>query len=269
MSEYQFVYFRAIDEPLTDKDLKYMRTQSTRARITRRSFENEYTFGDFHGDVSKMMRRGYDFHLHYANFGIRSLYFRLPQGLPDSEAAWEYLDDESFVFEKDKIGPGGILSIQPGYEPDALDELWDLERIAIRLSRLRAEILGGDLRPFFLARLALAMDYNHDPEEKVPAVPESLEKLSPPQQTLARFYGIRRSLVIAAARIAKRSDEVTSGTTIVELQTAAKMIASEMAAKKAAAAARAREAASKDGQGAGVIPEKSRQTRRAAQRQSL
>lgn len=29
-----------------------------------------------------MMRRGYDVHLHYANFGVRKLMFRLPQGLP-------------------------------------------------------------------------------------------------------------------------------------------------------------------------------------------
>ena len=84
MSEYQYVEFRAIDRPLDDKALAFMQRQSTRAEITRWSFTNEYHFGDFHGNAIEMLRRGYDLHLHYANFGIRKLMFRLPRGLPRS-----------------------------------------------------------------------------------------------------------------------------------------------------------------------------------------
>jgi hypothetical protein len=58
MSEYQYVAFRAINAPVSKKDLAYMRRQSTRAEITPWSFANEYQFGDFHGNAIEMMRRG-------------------------------------------------------------------------------------------------------------------------------------------------------------------------------------------------------------------
>jgi hypothetical protein len=87
MSEYQYVAFRAIDGPVRESNLNYMHKQSSRAEITPWSFENEYHYGDFHGDATEMLRRGYDFHLHYANFGTRRLMLRLPNGLPDLTAA--------------------------------------------------------------------------------------------------------------------------------------------------------------------------------------
>ena len=80
MSEYQYIAFRAVDRPLTDKETAFAETQSSRAEISRWSFENEYHDGDFRGDPDKLLRGGYDVHLHYANFGIRRVLLRLPHG---------------------------------------------------------------------------------------------------------------------------------------------------------------------------------------------
>lgn len=82
MSEYQFVDFIAIDGAVREKDLEYMRNQSARADISPWRFRNEYSYGDFRGNVPEMLRRGYDAHLQYANFGIRKIAFRLSHGLP-------------------------------------------------------------------------------------------------------------------------------------------------------------------------------------------
>ncbi|TWU18857.1 hypothetical protein [Allorhodopirellula heiligendammensis] len=57
MSDYQYIYFSAVDEPLDDKQLEYMRHQSTRAEATRWQSTNEYHYGDFHGNSLEMMRR--------------------------------------------------------------------------------------------------------------------------------------------------------------------------------------------------------------------
>ncbi|MGH7193748.1 MAG: hypothetical protein ACREJM_09475, partial [Candidatus Saccharimonadales bacterium] len=113
MSEHQLISFRAIDRPVSDENLKYMQRQSSRAVITPWSFENEYHDGDFGGDAHEMLRRGYDLHFQYANFGVRNLLIRLPHGLPDARAAEPYLGDEEVRFINDKRGPGGILSIEP------------------------------------------------------------------------------------------------------------------------------------------------------------
>ena len=165
MSEYQYVAFRAIDGPVSESDLKFMEKQSSRAEITPWSFENEYQYGDFRGDAAAMLHRGYDFHFHYANFGVRKLMIRLPNGLPDPKAATPYLDGEGLQFAKDKNGPGGILCIEPFFESGELEDLWEFDGVLDRLLPLRAEILGGDLRPLYLAHLAVASDSNHNPEE--------------------------------------------------------------------------------------------------------
>jgi hypothetical protein len=201
MSEYQYVAFRAIDRAVSEKDMAYMRQQSSRAEITPWSFENEYHYGDFHGNAIEMLRRGYDIHLHYANYGVRTLLIRLPGGLPDTRATKPYLVGDSLRFLKDKNGPGGVLSIEPYYEAGEIDELWDLNVILDRLVPLRAEILDGDLRPLYLAHLAVAQDGNHDPEETVETpVPAGLAEPTATQRALAEFYGFGDALIAAAAR---------------------------------------------------------------------
>jgi len=209
VSEYQYVTFRAIDAPVSKADLAFMRNQSSRAEVTPWSFRNEYHFGDFHGATAKMLRRGYDIHLHYANFGIRKLCVRLPHGLPDSETASSYFEDESFDIEYDDRGNGGILTIAPYHEPGDLDELWDIEPMFERLIPLREEIMQGDLRPLYLAHLVIGMDCNHDPEEWIEGpVPAGLANLTDAQHALAEYYSIDKEVLAAAA---EASDPLRAG----------------------------------------------------------
>lgn len=200
MSEYQYVAFRAIDRPVSEKNLEYMHRQSSRAEITPWSFENEYHYGDFRGNAIEMLQRGYDLHLHYANFGIRKLMIRLPLGLPDPRAFKSYAVKGSLEFLKDKKGPGGCLCIEPYYEPDDLDQLWDVPPLLDDLATLRAELQDGDLRPLYLAHLAVANDSNHDPDETHEApVPGGLDELTGAQDALAELYELSEELIAAAA----------------------------------------------------------------------
>jgi hypothetical protein len=201
MSEYQYVSFRAIDGPVSEKNLEYMERQSSRAEITPWAFDNEYHFGDFRGNALEMLRRGYDIHLHYANFGVRKLLIRLPHGLPDEAAAKPYFVKDSLQFLRDKLGKGGILSIEPYYDPDDLDEIWEIGDFIDRLAPLRAEILDGDLRPLYLAHLAIGCDGEHDPDEEMEGpVPAGLRELTSAQRALMELYGLSDALIAAAAR---------------------------------------------------------------------
>ena len=125
MSEFQWIEFRAIDGPVSPKNLEYMQAQSSRAEITSRSFKIGYHYSEFHGNAVEMLRRGYDFHLNYSNYGIRKLMIRLPQGLPDPVAATPYFGKNALDYIKDKDGPGGIVSVQPFVEPE--NDLHDLD----------------------------------------------------------------------------------------------------------------------------------------------
>ena len=198
MSEYQFIDFIAIDGEVSDKNLKYMRTQSTRAQITGTRFTNEYNFGDFHGDAAEMLRRGYDAHLHFANFGIRKIMFRMPVGLPWSEETFsQYAVEDCLTWDRDKRSAGGILTIEPEADAGTYEEdLYDAESFLERLAPLREMLISGDLRPLFLAWLACA----YDEEAKVPPIPAGLSNLNRPLKALAEFYEIPSALIRTAAK---------------------------------------------------------------------
>lgn len=200
MSEYQYVAFRAVDKPVEPKQLEYMRKQSTRADITPWAFTNEYHYGDFRGDANEMLRRGYDVHLHFANFGTRKLLFRLPRGLPDAGAAAPYLLDDALCFVPDQQGRGGILAIDPYYDPGDYEDYWEFDDLLNLLGPLRTELLEGDLRPLYLAHLAVSRDQNHDPDDVMEAsVPAGLESLTTAQKELAAFYSLDSDLLAVAA----------------------------------------------------------------------
>jgi len=197
MSEYQHLYFAAIDKPLDDKQLAYMERQSTRAEISRWRFTNEYHFGDFHGNAWGMMRRGYDVHLHYANFGIRRLMFRLPGGLPwETESFNAFFTDEGVTWQADKKGPGGILMFDPEADAGTYDEeFFEFEDLEAQLGRMREMLLSGDIRPLYLAWLGCV----GDPDAIEPPVPAGLAECLKELGSMARFYEVSTDLIKAAA----------------------------------------------------------------------
>src|SRR5438874_1180233 len=176
MSEYQFVHFLAIDRPLDEKQLGYMGRQSSRAEISRWEFTNEYHWGDFRGDAAEMLRRGYDVHLHYANYGIRRLMMRLPGGLPCDRPTFEAFCPEYGVeWLADKKGKGGILEISPEADAGTYDDMYDPSTALAAIAPVREELIGGDLRALYLAWLACP----GDEESLEPPVPAGLGKLTP------------------------------------------------------------------------------------------
>jgi hypothetical protein len=203
MSEYQYVEFRAIDRPLDDKALAFMQRQSTRAEITRWSFTNEYHFGDFHGNTIEMLRRGYDVHLHYANFGIRKLMFRLPRGLPlPAKQCRQFLKMDGLRWHKDGKGPGGVLEISPYLEPGEVDDLWDLHEWLDRLVPLRQSLVDGDPRPLYAAWLCATIGNGQEAEElAMPPFPVGLAGKNDALAALLEFYELPPDWLAAAAEI--------------------------------------------------------------------
>ena len=87
MSDYQFVHFLAMDRPLDDEQLAFMREQSQSTKVTHSEFIDEYG-GEydgrnfFQGNHWDMLQQGYDACLNYCSFAIRDLEFHLPGGPP-------------------------------------------------------------------------------------------------------------------------------------------------------------------------------------------
>jgi urease accessory protein UreF len=213
MSEFQYVGFRAIDAPLTDDQLEYMQRQSSRAEITRWSFDNTYHYGDFHGNAAEMLRRGYDIHLHYANFGIRKLMIRLPQGLPATKARCaKYIDGENIVWQADAKGPAGILTISVSADAGILAELWDADSYLDRVVGVRQQLIGGDPRPLYVAWMCGCQSDDIDPESAgEPPVPAGLAESSVAIDAMLAYYDLSSLMVTAAAErslpLSQRADQ--------------------------------------------------------------
>ncbi|WP_375464999.1 hypothetical protein [uncultured Methylobacterium sp.] len=201
MSEYQYYDFLAVDRPLGEADRQALRALSTRARITATRFTNHYEWGNFKGDPAKLVRTWFDLHLYAANWGTRRLMLRLPRRLVDKrrlDAMLRPVEDATLTVSGDDL----ILDIVREAEDDAFggwteadDEGGD-DTLGT-LVPLRADVLAGDLRLFYLLWL-IAVEAGTLP----PDTPEPLPGLGPlngPLAALAAFLRLDSDLVAAAA----------------------------------------------------------------------
>lgn len=213
MSDLQVVKLRAIDRPLTDKQLAFMEKQSSRAEITKWTFDVEYNYSSFRGDVESMLRNGYDICLEFASSYSRRVYIRLPNGLPVSNELWAgCLNADGVEWIQDKNGKGGVLTISPLIE----DAGWlesDGEEYLDCVAKLREMLIAGDLRAIYFVWLCGAISGNEDPEEAMePPVPHGLGEFPMDVAELLYFFEQEPLLVTAAGQGVPKFDGQKSQT---------------------------------------------------------
>ncbi len=190
MSEYQYYEFRAIDRPLTDREVAALGRLSTRAEITRTSFTNVYNFGDFRGDPALLMQKYFDAFVYVANWGTRELMFRLPRKSFNPKAAAPYcVRDRVTVKAKGGHVVVGFVSEEDGGG-------WEEgEGCMSDLIPIRAALAEGDLRPLYLGWLRCAQVGDLEEGENVPPVPKGMNKLSGSLKALADFLRVEPALI--------------------------------------------------------------------------
>jgi len=213
MSEHQIVKFRAIDRPLTTKQLEFMERQSSRAEFSEWAYEVEYHYSEFRGNVDAMLQNGYDIFLNYANYGVREIRLRLAHGLPFPEALWsKYIGDEGLTWTPDKTGKGGILSVAP-FNEEAYEDEWEFDAYLKAATKLRDLLIVGDQRALYVLWLCRATDDNSDVETLMePPVPHGLLNFPEEAKNLLSFFLIDPLLVDAAAIGIPTFDSQTSRT---------------------------------------------------------
>ena len=200
MSEFQVVKFRAVDRPLTDKQMEFMDRQSSRAEFSKWDFSVEYHYSSFRGDIDGMLRNGYDIFIMDSNIGRRELRLRLPMGLPFSKGVISrYLCVEGLSWEKDKNGAGGILCISPALEDVSYLEI-DFGDLFEAATALREMLMSGDLRALYFIWLCCLYDFNQDLEELVePPVPHGLADFPDSVKFLIELFEVDPLIVDAAS----------------------------------------------------------------------
>jgi len=194
MSEYQYYEFQAIDHPLGGAEQDALRALSTRARITATSFTNSYEWGNFKGDPARLMEKWFDLHLYMANWGSRRLMLRWPARLIDRHLLDTFLGEVDYATLR-CVGQNLILDINID---DVESEDWDDgSGWLAALTPLRADVLGGDLRLFYLLWLSGVEGDAFAPDEPEPM--PGIGPLTGALEAFADFFRIDRDLVAAAA----------------------------------------------------------------------
>ncbi len=197
MSEYQYYEFLAIDRPLSDADMRWVRGLSTRAEITPTNFVNTYHWGDFKGDPQKMMERCFDAFVYVSNFGYSRFMLKLPLDAIDIGCAKPYCCGLGARLKKQKT----CVLVEFALEGDPGD--WEFDddgtgRMS-SLAPLRGDLLNGDYRSLYLAWLLNIQYEEFDDDDVEPPAPPGLRKLTAPLKALADFLHIEESLIRVAA----------------------------------------------------------------------
>jgi hypothetical protein len=195
MSEYQYYEFQAIDRPLTEAQMRELRSISSRADITPTRFTNFYTFGNSKGNPASMVEKYFDAYLYLANWGTHELTLRLPRQALDFERAQLYCAGESASTRaKGQFVILDFCSQDEGGDWEEEGQGW-----LSSLIPLRADIAGGDGRALYLAWLLCAQGRELEDDTTEPPCPPGLSTLSAPLRAFADFLRIDNDLIEVAA----------------------------------------------------------------------
>ena len=210
MSEYQYYYFEAIDKPLTDQQQKELRKISTRAQINSRRFENEYNWGDLSGDVDSMLKKYFDVHLYYANWGTRMIKFKVPAPTVDFSLLKEYDNGETVRVETSD----NHVIVDITADCDDSDEWWEDSLKINKYVSFRDDLMAGDYRCLYIAWLA-GCD-GRPRKKKAPPIPPGMTKLTGTLQAFVEFMYLDKDQLKTALESA--SVEEPSEPTLQEIK---------------------------------------------------
>jgi hypothetical protein len=212
MSEYQYYEFAAIDEPLTDKQMRELRALSTRAEITPTSFVNEYEWGDFKGKPEKLITDYFDAFLYYANWGTLWCMFRLPKEAMDVAALKQFATTEAIEIRMK--GKHVIVDIRLEDEPGDYEVPY--EQTLGPLIPARAALLEGDCGPLYVAWLAAVERRLVDDDAVEPCDASQLPPMSAGTSSMASFLGVSKELLQAAYGPARKKIRVDQPAALVK-----------------------------------------------------
>ena len=195
MSEYQYYEFRAIERPLTDRQMRELRAISSRAVISRTRFSNHYEYGDLKANPHDLLLTYFDASLSFAHWRYAEVAFKYPKGAVDLKMLRRYAAGQSLEITTKE--PHVVVTTS--VEREDFDGADDGTDCLSSLIALRADIASGDERPLYLAWLLGVQHGEVDDDAREPGRPDGLGRLSPPLVSFIDIMGLDHDLVAAAA----------------------------------------------------------------------
>ncbi len=197
--------------PVSNKDLEAVgEDRSPRAEITPWTFDNEYHYGDFHGDELAMLRRGHGHRsIGTPTSAFAKLLIRLPHNLPDTASGPVPTSTEDGLVpvpQGQSWGQGGIAFHQSeSHEPGDQDEQPDVHEITNRLDPIaEPKFSGRRLAATISLTWRSGVRCRNTTRRKQPKVPVAAGLRQPRggQRALAGLFGPLADALMIAARVA-------------------------------------------------------------------
>jgi len=193
MSEYQqYYYFEAIDKPLTSQQQAELRKISTRAQINSRRFENEYNWGDLKANPDNLLKKYFDVHLYYTNWGTRIIMFKIPVKTVDFPLLKQYDNGETVRITKN----GNHVVVDITADCGDVDEWWEESQKISKYVSFRDDLMAGDYRCLYIAWLA-----GYNGRKKTPPIPPGMKKLSGTLRFFVDFMYLDENTLNAALEL--------------------------------------------------------------------
>lgn len=211
MGGFEMHQFRAIDQPLKNKEIKDINSWSSRFSANSHGIDYVYHYSSFKKTTEQALTLYFDAAVYFDGYGTRQLMFRLPAKAVNYKELLQYSCGayETYINIKSK---GKHVIIDMYWSNDEGGDWMDEGDFPIaQYIPLRREILEGDYRSLFLMWLAAKKyaveinQYNDEDQEEdqndfLPPVPIKLQELTAAQKELVDFFAIDKNLIKAAAK---------------------------------------------------------------------
>jgi len=224
MGSFEMHRFRAVDRPLTQKEMQEIDKWSSRFSPTSTGITYIYHYGSFKQDEFYAVSNYFDAMLHINNWGQVQLMFRFQKKLVD----WKELKKYSIVTDEchldfKKTGDFVVMILELNDEEGG-DWVEENDFLLDPLLSIRDEIMNGDYRALFMGwvmvrqRMILPTDENFDEElldyldededferyQKTPPVPSALNKLNAGHKELIQSFQINEDIIKAASKFSTK-----------------------------------------------------------------
>ncbi len=229
MSEFQTYHFRAIDQPLNNKEQGEVNQLSSRFSTSATFYSLNYAYSDFRHDEEKVLEKYFDAFLYEANWGSRKLMFRFPKTVIDVKALQKFIADDmdysSIVFRIK--GKFALLKFEFGVEEGWEEWIDENPNWLDRMLELREDIINEDYRCLYLFWLKINEqirvfkeyeedEFDEDEKPKAPPVPHNLKKLTSALKSFADFFHIENEIIKLAAKESKSASKNNNYENLIE-----------------------------------------------------
>jgi hypothetical protein len=206
MSEFESYHFERIYGQLTEKEMEFAYSFSSRMQVTPRSAYVEYNYGGGGWDHRRLLLRGFDAHLHFIAWVGGRLAFRFDTGSVDLDALRPFCVDRSITLTEKQ---GSIILDVAIYHENGVSWPNHFQSGSNPFLVFHEHTQLGDYRWLYICWIMAVLTESQQDAVRTPPAVFGMDQLEPTHYLLADFFQHSPDLIDAAVALAPKLDPET------------------------------------------------------------